>query len=234
MPELRRFFFWWFARWFAGDVLGSGLGSSACSGGVDGGSEGSDVGAGEAGAWETLDARRVTSEDAEELVASRRYSTTSQVCRVASGAKETRRAAACCQYSPNSMAHARDVPSDLRRASLRFFSSSSLDDRIDLTAGMKADLRLFPLLCFSAGGSLSARPPGPMLLLRVFREDLRGDSAGASKDVVALKEVLATRPSAMFSLPSALVSAMVCAKSRRDVMVVLLGIEASKQEGPSR
>lgn len=72
-------------------------------------------------AWETFDARRAASDD-EELVASRRYSTTSQVCRVASGAKETRRLA-----------------SDLRRASLRFFSSSSLEDRIDLTAGIKAD-----------------------------------------------------------------------------------------------
>jgi len=95
MPELRRFFFWCWARWFAGDELGSGWGSSACSGGVDGGSAGSDVGAGEAGvdAWETLEALRVASEDADELVASRRYSTTSQVCSVASGAKETRRAA---------------------------------------------------------------------------------------------------------------------------------------------
>jgi hypothetical protein len=95
MPELRRFFFWCFARWFAGEVLGSGCGASACSGGVEGGSAGSDMGAGEAGvdAWETLDALLVASEDAEELVASRRYSTTSQVCNVASGAKETRRAA---------------------------------------------------------------------------------------------------------------------------------------------
>jgi hypothetical protein len=32
-----------------------------------------------------------------------------------------------------------DLPSDLRRASLRFFSSSSFEERIDLTAGMKAD-----------------------------------------------------------------------------------------------
>lgn len=217
MPELRRFFFWCCARWFAGDVLGSGLGSSACSGGVDGGSEGSEVGAGDGGAWETPDARLVTSDDAEELVASRRYSTTSQVCSVASGAKETRRAAVYCQrFHPNPL-NACDIPSDLRRASLRFFSSSSLEDRIDLTAGMKADFRRFPLLCFSAGGSLSVRPPGPMLLLRVLRDDFRGDSAGASKDTGAAKDVLAIRPSAIFSLAS--VSAMVCAKSRWDVMV---------------
>jgi hypothetical protein len=53
------------------------------------------VGAGDAGvdAWETFEALRVASEDAEEVVASRRYSTTSQVCSVASGAKETRRLA---------------------------------------------------------------------------------------------------------------------------------------------
>jgi hypothetical protein len=38
-----------------------------------------------------VDARRVASEEADEVVASRRYSTTSQVWRVASGAKETRR-----------------------------------------------------------------------------------------------------------------------------------------------
>lgn len=62
---------------------------------MEGGSEGSDVGAGEAGvdACDTLEALRVASDDADELVASRRYSTTSQVCRVASGAKETRRLA---------------------------------------------------------------------------------------------------------------------------------------------
>jgi hypothetical protein len=62
---------------------------------VEGGSEGFDVGAGDAGvdACETFEALRVASEDAEEVVASRRYSTTSQVCSVASGAKETRRLA---------------------------------------------------------------------------------------------------------------------------------------------
>jgi hypothetical protein len=40
------------------------------------------------------------------------------------------------------------VPRDLRRASRRFFSSSSFEDRIDLTAGTKADCRG------------SAKPPG--------------------------------------------------------------------------
>jgi hypothetical protein len=50
------------------------------------------VGAGDAGvdAWDTLEALLVASDDAEELVASRRYSTTSHVCSVASGANETR------------------------------------------------------------------------------------------------------------------------------------------------
>lgn len=95
MPELRRFFFWCFSRWLAGDELGSGCGSSACSGGVDGGSDGSEVGAGDAGvdACDTPEALLVASDEADELVASRRYSTTSQVCSVASGAKETRRLA---------------------------------------------------------------------------------------------------------------------------------------------
>lgn len=62
---------------------------------MEGGSEGSDVGAGDAGvdACDTFEALLVASEDADELVASRRYSTTSQVCSVASGAKETRRLA---------------------------------------------------------------------------------------------------------------------------------------------
>jgi len=82
----------------------------------------------------------VTSEEAEELVASRMYSTTSQVCRVASGAKDTRRLArealVICFQSPCSV---QILPSDLRRASRLFFSSSSFEARIDLTAGIKAD-----------------------------------------------------------------------------------------------
>lgn len=90
----------------------------------------------------------------------------------------------------------RDAPSDLRRASRRFFSSSSFDARIDLTAGMKADFLRFPLLSFNAGASSSPRPPGPMLLLRALREDLAGDV------VAALGFALATRPSAMFPFPS--------------------------------
>ncbi len=82
----------------------------------------------------------MASEEAEELVASRRYSTTSHVCNVASGAKETRRFARSKVKTrwPGRLKSGY-VPKDLRRASLRFFSSSSLDDRIDLTAGMKAD-----------------------------------------------------------------------------------------------
>jgi hypothetical protein len=55
------------------------------------------------------DARRVDSDEAlEDVVASRMYSMTSHVCKVASGAKETRRAA-----------------KDFLLASLRFFASSS-------------------------------------------------------------------------------------------------------------
>ena len=44
-------------------------------------------------ACETFEALRVASDEAEEVVASRMYSTTSHVCKVASGAKDTRRLA---------------------------------------------------------------------------------------------------------------------------------------------
>ena len=134
---MRRFFFWWLSRWFAGVVSTSSSGSATCSGGVEGGSAGSDSGC---GACDASEARRVASEAAEELVASRIYSTTSQVCSVASGAKDTRLLAFdICQIYLLSAYTYPNVPSDLRRASLRFFSSSAFDDKIDLTAGTKAD-----------------------------------------------------------------------------------------------
>lgn len=62
---------------------------------MEGGSAGSEGGADDAGvdAWETFEALRVASDEAEEVVASRMYSTTSHVCKVASGANETRRLA---------------------------------------------------------------------------------------------------------------------------------------------
>ena len=85
---------------------------------------------------------------------------------------------------------------------------------------MKADFLRFPLLSFSAGASSSPRPPGPMLLLRVLREDFRGDNTGALNDVFAI------RPSAMFSLPS--VFAMVYAKSWWGVTMMLLGTESQR------
>lgn len=99
-------------------------------------------------ACETLDARRVASEDAEDVVASRRYSTTSQVCNVASGAKETRRFAAYSQINRDCKDLRRVVaPRDLRRASRRFFSSSSFEANMDLTAGMNADYKLLANAC---------------------------------------------------------------------------------------
>jgi hypothetical protein len=67
---------------------------------------------------------------------------------------------------------------------------------MDLTAGINADFLLFPLLSFNAGSSTTPKPPGPMLLLRVLREDFLGDKDGA-----LLKDELAVRPSAIFSLP---------------------------------
>jgi hypothetical protein len=117
----------------------------------------------------------------------------------------------CC-YPP-----LRDSPRDLRRASRRFFSSSSLEARMDLTAGIKADFLRFPLLSLSAGASSSPRPPGPMLLLRALREDFAGE------DEVALGFARAISPSAMFSLP--FVTAMVrkvvvgCGDDARDQSV---------------
>jgi hypothetical protein len=129
------------------------------------------------------------------------------------------------------------LPSDLRRASRRFFSSSSLDERIDLTAGTKADcarsvlehlihvaemrtLRRFPLLSFRAGSSNAPRLPGPMLLLRVFLagfDTFFGDWAGVLRDAPA------KRPSAMFSLPwspAMMCCACACACAGRVVVVL--------------
>jgi hypothetical protein len=65
----------------------------------------------------------------------------------------------------------------------------------------------FPLLALSGGSSSSARPPGPMLLLRVLRAAFFGDAEEA------LEGAFATSPSAIFSLPS--VWAMVVVLRRR-------------------
>lgn len=61
---------------------------------------------------------------------------------------------------------------------------------------LRLTLRRFPVDSFS-GASSSPNPPGPMLLLRVFRLDFFGDNEGA-----LIKLVPATSPSAMFSLSS--------------------------------
>lgn len=76
--------------------------SSTCSEGVDGGSIRSELGTGECGwgygdvvdAADIDEARRVALVDADDVVESSISSTTSQVCKVASGAKDTRRFAA--------------------------------------------------------------------------------------------------------------------------------------------
>jgi hypothetical protein len=104
-------------------------GPSTCLGGVDGDS------APAAFSWlitssgdlkgsscVTAEARRSDPDEADEDVASRIYSTTSHVCNVASGAKDTRLFA-----------------KDLRRASFRFLMSASVVSfaplRMDLTEG---------------------------------------------------------------------------------------------------
>jgi hypothetical protein len=91
--------------------------SSSCSGGVEGGSEGSELSRpgvsrrGDSAACRDLDeARRPELEEFEEVVESWYSTTTSQVCRVASGAKETRR-------------FARDLRRASRRESVSFCSS---------------------------------------------------------------------------------------------------------------
>lgn len=81
------------------------------------------------------DARRVLSEEAEEVVFSRMYSITSHVCKVASGANETRRLAVAYQHCIHGeMCPRPNIPRDLRLAS-RLFASSSFEGRIDLTTG---------------------------------------------------------------------------------------------------
>ena len=132
-------------------------GSSSCSGGVEGGSEST--------SWARLNGdppdgreRRVASEESVDVVGSRINSITSHVCSVASGAKETRRLARV-----------------FRRAACRA-SFSEEWEMIALVAGTYVDLRLFFASCFSClGASESSRPPGPMLLLRPFLVDFRGD-----------------------------------------------------------
>lgn len=184
--------------------------------------------------WETLEARLVASEEAEEVVASRRYSTTSQVCRVASGAKETRRLAVA--KSVRGLESATTILTE--RFTTCFFSLLLVlvvgrEDRFDCGdkgrlrarsalkrsihfADMRT-LRRFPLLSFRTGSSSAPRPPGPMLLLRVFLAGFGGffgEGAGAAKDAPA------NRPSAMFSLPWSL--AMVgCVRLRAGRVVVL-------------
>lgn len=75
------------------------VGSSTCAGGVDGGSDVSEPGKGERGCEcgdvaaivDRPDARRVELPEAEDVVESSGNSTTSHVCKVASGANDTLR-----------------------------------------------------------------------------------------------------------------------------------------------
>lgn len=94
IAELRLRFFWCISRWCSGEE-GKSSSSSACSGGVDGGSDSCS----QACLAGVAANDGLPPEDAaEDVVASRMYSMTSQVWRVASGAKDTRRfAAVFCQ-----------------------------------------------------------------------------------------------------------------------------------------
>lgn len=116
-----------------------------------------------------------------------------------------------------------EVPRLLRRASFRFFSSSFVL-KMDLTAGTMADCSrvsctymkrlldatflltflLFPASSFNG----SSKPPGPMLLLRVFLLDLFAEELRVGLS----KEETTCSPSAMFSLsiPSVMVESRPC------------------------
>lgn len=87
-----------------------------------------------------FEALRVLSEDSVDVVWSRMYSTTSQVCKVASGANETRRLARIVSISFHAASFVvlSGLPSDLRRAAF-LSASSSLVGSIDFVAG-NADL----------------------------------------------------------------------------------------------
>ena len=131
-------------------------GSSSCSEGVEGGSESTSCA--DLKGDPPLE-RRVLSDESVDVVWSRIHSIPSHVCSVASGAKETRLLA-----------------SVFRRAACRAFFSKSSFGIIELVEGTYVDLRLFfasSLSCF--GASWSSSPPGPMLLLRPFLVDFRGD-----------------------------------------------------------
>jgi hypothetical protein len=121
------------------------------------------------------------------------YSITSHVCRVASGAKETRLLAM-----------------DLRRAALR--SASAWLGRMPLTAGTKADFLLFFISSFcSLLATSSSSPPGPMLLLRplfAFRGDKPFRWRGSLEVAGAIFSLPAT--SAILSDICAYVSNYVC------------------------
>ena len=80
---------------------------------------------------------------------------------------------------------------------------------------------LFPAVSFSGGASNSPRPPGPILLLRVLRDDFFGDREALLEDCEdILNEELATRPSAIFSLPP------VCDMVRLEIWSVVVVFES--------
>jgi len=129
------------------------------------------------------------------------YSITSQVCSVASGAKETRRFAI-----------------DLRRAALR--SASSWLGRMPFVATGKADFLLsFKSSFFDAAtASSSSSPPGPMLRLRPFLSALRGDDE--SLRCSGSLDVLGARFSLSSSAMSSNIAHVLASASNTDIVRV--------------
>jgi hypothetical protein len=79
---------------------------------------------------------------------------------------------------------------------------SAIDTSLMVDACNTRTLRRFPLLSLRAGSSEAPSPPGPILLLRDFFADFfLGDKLGSLKAAPAP----ATSPSAIFSLPLAIV-----------------------------
>lgn len=168
-------------------------GSSTCAGGVEGGSDASEPGKGERGCGrgdvaatlDRADARRVEFPEAEEVVESSGSSTTSQVCKVASGANDTLRFASDDQREVGhtgsfvTETKVENAPKDLRLASLRAFS---LSRRSRSTAAFccSSSVRTATKVCGCDKELRSAAP------LRLKDDPLKGFGNAMSEEVAPL------------------------------------------------